>query len=262
MTAVKFTKESDLCAAFIAALNKPRRHERETEKWTAYSETAGFDILLVRDADGFQIGVEAKLRLNAHVVCQALPDYLWTPVTEGPDCRAVLVPGGMIDNGLGTICTALGITVIRCYGEDAHLNFFEPGLPEINSWQPPREWFEWAPLRRCTLPGYVPDVVAGASAPVSLTLWKVAAIKLAILLEERPVTRADFAHLNLSASRWLQSPSGWLRKADDGGGWVAGPYMPDFKAQHPVNWEQIKADRDAWEPKVEPSKKSVQGELL
>ena len=55
-----FAKESDLCAAFLASL---------PEGWTAYPETAGFDILLGREVDGFQIGIQAKLRLNAKVIC-------------------------------------------------------------------------------------------------------------------------------------------------------------------------------------------------
>lgn len=37
-----------MCAAFIAAL---------PEGWVAYPETGGFDIVLLRSADGFQIGI-------------------------------------------------------------------------------------------------------------------------------------------------------------------------------------------------------------
>ncbi|TIU81425.1 MAG: hypothetical protein E5W01_20510, partial [Mesorhizobium sp.] len=58
-----FESEAALCAAFIARLPKD---------WTAYPETAGFDILLVRGADGAQIGVEAKMTLNAKVLMQAV----------------------------------------------------------------------------------------------------------------------------------------------------------------------------------------------
>ena len=242
----EFAKETDLCAAFIAALDVPADHYRR-EKWVAYPETAEFDILLVRESDGAQIGIEAKLRLNAHVVCQALPQWRWQPVKEGPDFRAVLVPFGGVDNGLTTICDAIGVTVIRMHAQGPHSHGprFSPYLPTLRGNDNTRsDWFEWCPDQRCKLPDYVPDVVAGSSAPTKLTPWKIAAIKLAIILEDRPVTRDDFRALDLSASRWMQNPGAWLQKVD--GGWIAGPYMPNFRAQHPVNYEQIKADKATW----------------
>lgn len=59
-----FPTEAALCAAFIAAIDK--------RAWTPYAETAGWDILLVRKVDGFQIGVQAKLVFNLDVVNQAI----------------------------------------------------------------------------------------------------------------------------------------------------------------------------------------------
>jgi hypothetical protein len=44
------TSEADLCAGFIAAATKGG-------SWTAYAETAGYDILMVRASDGVQIGI-------------------------------------------------------------------------------------------------------------------------------------------------------------------------------------------------------------
>ena len=100
----KFATEAELCAAFIAALPK---------EWTAYPETGGFDILLSRNADGFQIGVEAKLRLNAKVICQAAEEVGYSYVDRpGPDCRAVLIPDG-VSLDLAGLCPLIGITVIR-----------------------------------------------------------------------------------------------------------------------------------------------------
>src|SRR3990172_5352454 len=81
---MKKLTEADLCAAFIASATKGK-------VWTAYPETAGFDILLSRVADNTQIGIQAKLRLNAKGLCQILPhDYTFG--ISGPDYRAVLVP--------------------------------------------------------------------------------------------------------------------------------------------------------------------------
>lgn len=55
-------KESVLCDLFIEAFDK-------IDGWTCYPEGAGFDVLVVHE-DGRQIGVEAKLSLNAKV-CEA-----------------------------------------------------------------------------------------------------------------------------------------------------------------------------------------------
>ena len=71
MTAKPFS-EAALCAAFIAAATvTPKRTDHA--QWVAYPETGGFDILLVRQTDGVQIGIEAKLALNPLVVSQVLP---------------------------------------------------------------------------------------------------------------------------------------------------------------------------------------------
>ncbi len=69
-----------------------------------------------------------------------------------------------------------------------------------------------------------------------------------IVLEERPVTRADFKHLGLSPSRWTDPFTGWLKPTD--AGYVRGPGIPDFAAHHPLNYAQIKADRAKWMPPV------------
>lgn len=253
MTAKPFS-EAALCAAFIAAATiKPKRTDHA--QWVAYPETGGFDILLVRQTDGVQIGIEAKLALNPLVVSQALPKRQeWTAGLVGPDYRAVLVPADKVQNSLPEICEALGVTVIRMYadppGEERRYGpAFGPSLPHESFWgSDARNWFEWAPLSRIKLPDYIPDVVAGASAPIALTAWKVKAIRLSALLDEGPVTRADFKHLQLAPTNWL-SPGGWLERTP--AGWVRGPKTPDFKAQHPRNYGEIAADRERWAPKVQ-----------
>jgi hypothetical protein len=235
-----FTKETDLCAAFIKSLRKG---------WTAYPETGGFDILLSRDADGFQIGIEAKLRLNAKVICQAAENLAHHYVDmSGPDCRAVLIPEN-VSMDMAAICKFLGITVIRMwdgsskgYGRPAHQ--FSPQLPDIkdNGWM--ESWHERAPSSRLKLPDYIPDVIAGDKSPVTLTAWKVKAIKIAVTLEKRGyVTRADFSHHKISMSMWTQS--GWITLDRARKVWTAGR-VPNFKAQHPTNFDQIAADYELW----------------
>lgn len=229
-----FAKESDLCAAFIAEL---------PAEWTAYPETGGFDIVLVRKADGFQIGVEAKLKLNAKVICQAA-EYVGHRYVdrEGPDCRAVLIPDG-VSIDLGPLCPLIGITVIRMRGLPHYGMPFQPYLPKLKADWGHDSWYEQCPAKRITLPDWVPDVGAGHSAPVVLTDWKIRAIKIVVTLEKRGfVTRQDFAFFKISMSRWTQER--WLRQ-NGHGGWIAGR-LPDFKAQHPVNFPQIEADYEKW----------------
>lgn len=227
-------KEHDLCREFIDALPK---------EWTAYPETCGWDILLVRRSDGFQVGVEAKLNLNAKVICQAAESISHHQVdAPGPDCRAVLVPAGKNRTDFAGLLNLLGLVVIR----PCSFGGCSPRLPDDGYWNS-RSWPEFAPARRHQLPDYIPDVVAGSSAPVSLTEWKISAIKIVILLEKRGyVTRADFAKFKISMSRWTQMR--WL-VSPERGKWVAGS-LPDFRAQHPVNFNQIYVDFDTWSQDV------------
>ncbi len=242
-----FRTEADLCARFIAAL---------PQGWTAYAECRGWDILLVRVDDGFQVGIQAKLRLNTDVVSQAIEEYAgYSADRAGPDCRAVLVPSDQ-QGGFTRICRYIGLTIIyvqsdaeiektRHYGHKPKV--FEPGLPGGKYGTDDNEWYEWAPAKRHDLPDYVPDVVAGSPAPVQLTGWKIAAIKIAIVMEKRGyLVRADFKHINIDHRRWLASGNGWL--IVDGGVYVASAAFPDFKLQHPRNYLEIAADYERWKP--------------
>jgi hypothetical protein len=239
-----FATEAELCAAFIAAIGK---------EWTAYAETAGWDILLVRNADGFQVGIQAKLKFNIDVINQALEDAgHWHIDGPHPDCRAVLVPQDEA-NRFDKICAYVGLTVIRMNGErrkkGRYWNSpapFRPDLPKpADSWTE-RDWYEMATVQRHKLPEYVPDVAAGASSPLQLTHWKIKAIKIAVTLELRGhVTRRDFAHHQIDHRRWKES--GWLKIED--GRFVA-DNMPDFQKQHPIVYNQIKADAPKWLPKT------------
>lgn len=245
----RFERESDLCAAFLSALSDVPPWQRHN-RWTAYPETAGWDILLVRKRDGAQIGVEAKLRLNNKVVAQALPSMsAWAAGYAGPDFRAVLVPFNGCEGDLLPICNALGITTIRYSGSNGEWNKFSPSLPDFGE-LPRDDWHEWAPMQRHVVPDYIPDVVAGASAPVALTQWKIAAIKIAVLLESRTVGRRDFKLLGISPTRWTDPYTGWLIKTE--AGYVRGPRFPDFAAQHPRNYAEIRSDREKWGAALSP----------
>lgn len=232
-----FETEAAMCARFISKL---------PQGWTAYAETAGWDILLVRNCDGFQIGIEAKLKLNLHVFAQAIEDgWVYHVTSPGPDCRAVLVPATEANGVFDTVGGYIGLTVIRVYPEKKYqVHAFEPLLPDETkrSYSGGADWHELAPTTRCRLPEYVPDVAAGASAPVQLTKWKIAALKLLFTLETRGhLTREDFKHIGVDHRRWLSSD--WLQTSD--GVYIAFK-MPDFKGQHPKVYAEIAADADKW----------------
>lgn len=240
-----FLSESDLCAAFIKHL---------PDGWIAYQEWAGWDILLVRKVDGAQVGIEAKMTLNAKVIDQAAESY--DAMQPGPDFRAILVPHG-VSGTLLDVCRLIGITVIAMKSDEqlSHWRYrhdapFRPELPSVEQyhyyWQ--EKWFDRCPAERHALPDYVPDVVAGKPSPVQLTTWKIKAIKVAITLEQRGyVCRSDFKHLGISITQWTQPLTGWLVPGPVRGAWVSGR-LPNFKEQHPVNYQQIAADFEKWKP--------------
>lgn len=241
-----FRSEADLCREFISAL---------PDGWVSYAETSGFDILLVRASDGYQIGIEAKLKLNAGVVAQIVGNRWHSPTEPGPDFRAVLVPYGADNADLVTICDVLGITVIRVNHPDSLFRpvyKFSPALPETSrrqTWS--SDWYDMAPSQRCALPEYVPDVVAGSKSPQQLTTWKIAAIRLQIIMERRGyVTRDDFKHLKLDHRRWIAPGYRWLQPGAERGTFIPGSYYPDLKAQHPVNYIEIAEDFQRWAPPV------------
>lgn len=238
-----YATEAELCAAFIACIG---------DKWVAYAETAGWDILLVRKDDGCQVGIEAKLKLNAWVLAQSLDGLASTWRQDGPDYRAILVPAGSSVDGVRQIADQIGITVISVNdaaknGGDIRYGYnpaFRPDLPDLKHSHDNR-WHEWLPARRHTLPDFVPDVAAGNAAPVQLTVWKVKALKLAVLLETRgAVHRADFVALRLDPRRWTDKWTGWLVTSP--AGYVAGERMPDFKGQHPKVYADLVATIDDW----------------
>ena len=102
-----FKSEAELCALFI-------REFSALDCWTCYPEAGGFDVLVVHD-DGRQIGVEAKLVLNAKVADQIMPalgdDYLQTPA---PDYRLVIVSKISDANaGIAKMLEMMGVFVLR-----------------------------------------------------------------------------------------------------------------------------------------------------
>ena len=233
-----FRSEAELCSAFLETFRR-----EYAAKWVAYAETEGWDILLVRLKDGFQIGIQAKLTLNIAVINQCLT-IGQSAGEAGPDCRALLVPASS-GSSYREVCQYIGLTIISVLPQQARI---EPKLPGPNSRSPHSPWHEWWPIDRHPLPVYVPDVIAGASAPVRLTPWKIKALKIAALIEVRgSVSRSDFKHVGLDPRRWT-ARNGWLSASSVG--YIPGKRTPNFAKQHPVVYSQIKTDFPHWAPPV------------
>lgn len=208
-----FATEAALCAAFIAGVK--RRHPDVR----CYAEWAGWDILLVL-AEGWQIGIQAKLRLNAEVIGQALPS-VYDDQVEGPDYRAVLVPNL---TALSALAERLGLIVFRpAYGEGPD---FHPGLGPWSETQ------DWNPARHHNLPPVETDSIAGSPCPVSLTPWKLGALEVLAELKTRgTITAKRIRAHGIDPGRWLSNR--WLEPAEKRGDWVRGDRCPKFDEQHP-----------------------------
>lgn len=246
--------EAEMCSRFISII---------PPEWIVYPETGGFDMLLVRKDDGFQIGVEAKLKLNAKVISQAEEERSsYSVLRPGPDCRAVLVPE---DCGMDLmyLCGLLGLEVIKFkpkYSEEYATEYFGrhrigsgfkdsfyPQLPSIRETNNSDEWYEFAPNERISLPEMIPDCGAGNPAPLTLTYWKIQSMKICITdLKRGFVTRTDFKYFNVSMPRWTQfGLAAWLKNNGDGTFNIT-DRAPDFKKQHPKNWEELLEKYDEW----------------
>jgi hypothetical protein len=230
----RYATEAALCADFIEWVKRmggQMNHGRRFPKMTPYAETANWDILLVAE-DGMQIGVQAKLRFNMKVLEQAIPDGWGHWHDVGPDFRAILIPDW--DSTIEKICTALGLGVFHpvSFGKPE----FAPDLTMQNRWC--STWHDWNPKERHKLPQYVPDVIAGDSAPVRLTEWKIAALRLVATMTVRGyITRQDFRTYSIDPRRWT-GPSGWLKPGEERGTYIRGDNL-DFDRQHPDVYAKV-----------------------
>lgn len=237
----RYETESAMCADFSKWA--------KVQGWTPYAETAGWDLLLVA-SDGTQIGVQAKLKFNLKVIEQTIPDSWDAWRDRGPDYRAILVP--VKGTNCRHICGALGLAVFYAGGRAG--DFY----PELGSGY--SEWHFWNPKKRHVLPEFVPDVAAGSSAPVQLTRWKIAALRISALLDVRGyVTREDFKRYGIDHRRWT-GPGGWLEANGTPGQYRWRENTKGFGDQHPVVYPQILEDIREW--LAQEAKMPKQGEMV
>ncbi|NUS39415.1 MAG: hypothetical protein HOQ02_10385 [Lysobacter sp.] len=259
-----FPDEAALCDCFLESLKR-------IGGWTAYPETAGFDILAVYDKTGHQLGVEAKLQLNAKVADQILPSHYMgygADGREGPDFRAVIVPCITEANeGIAKMLGILGVQVwapgrnqrwdggrnliesfdfLRAFGRNTYSDVhgevvnvdhraYDTGDGPLMEWD--MAWHDWNPPRRCDLPEIVPQVRAGVPAPLQLTPWKIGALKVLADLElDGFVTAKSVRDRGVDARRFCASDD-WLESLG-GGKWGRGR-IPAFDTQHPEAYAEI-----------------------
>lgn len=234
--------EAELCAAFIAEFNA-------LPGWVCYPETAGFDVLVVHET-GWQIGVEAKLKLNAKVADQILPgDWESRYGSPGPDHRLVIV-GDITEASLGIqrLLEMCGVAVLRPNiqraitledGERIRISFdIRYWLQYGTAWR--NRLFDWNPCERCQVPIVVPDVPAGVPSPLRLTPWKEAALQVLIQLRQQGyITTKQIAEAGISPTAWTRGGTSWLDKGTKPGQWVETDRLPAFDKQHPEAYQAL-----------------------
>ncbi|GAB3305829.1 hypothetical protein [Luteimonas notoginsengisoli] len=260
-----FPTEAALCDCFLESL-------RAIGGWTAYPETAGFDILAVYDKTGHQLGIEAKLALNAKVADQILPDHYMGYHDEGvpgPDFRAVIVPCTTAANaGIAKMLGILGVqvwapareqrwtdgdlvdsfTFLRAFSRHTYTDVHgkvvnadrrahDTNDGPLLAWD--MAWHDWNPPKRCELPEIVPCVRAGVPAPLQLTPWKIGALRVLADLElDGFVTAKSVRDCGVDARRFCAS-DGWLEQLGSGR-WGRGK-IPAFDQQHPEAYAELLA---------------------
>jgi hypothetical protein len=229
----EFKTEAELCAAFTAWV-AARRPDLK-----CYAECDGWDLLVVYP-DGVQLGIQAKLRLNAEVIMQAVPSDWHSQ--HGPEFRAVLVPeerGAFI--GLARHC---GLVVFAGRTDwSRHYEQFGPDLTPHNPYGLP--WVDWCPETRCTVPEFATDSVAGSPSPITLTQWKTGALRVLAELEVAgKITRQTMRAFRVDQRRWIQM--GWLKSTETRGTYVI-DHRPPFADQHPTAYAAILSERRAKE---------------
>ncbi|QUS54184.1 hypothetical protein [Pseudovibrio brasiliensis] len=236
----EFASENEMCAHFISKL---------PEEWVAYPEWGNWDILLVRKSDGFQVGIEAKLRLSAKVISQSA-ETAYQADKPGPDCRAILIPKGS-NLDFQPVCNILQLQIIEIESETSKspstVNWYRPKLPNPDRASPAGNFKEFYPLERLELPEVIPVVEAGKPAPIKLTPWKIKAIKLDVILKKHGVaTRKLFKALSLNTTLFLSSGNGWMLKGNARGEWLRGPNFPDFRMGCEENYDELEKRYKTW----------------
>lgn len=205
--------------------------------WDVYPEVAGWDLLLVWNGKrpsrpsppwrpgpptpvGYQIGVEAKLRGSCEVIVEALDRARH----KRPDEIAALVPKA--GAAFKRLCAHVGLRVLTLeHCGPTKVSWGTRVRRTVDPCGATAAELEHAASLRLALPEVALQGSGGHASPRRMSAWRVAALKLCILLRSRGhLTGADFAAHDVDRKRWLSGK--WIvRDGSDGrhARYVAGP---------------------------------------
>lgn len=184
--------EADLCEAFIVAAR--------AADWTVYPEQGHWDILLQRR--GIQVGIQAKLVADTHMLVQALPRPIRMAGQPGPHYRAVLFGRGAgrtekarmrQRSEIYTLAKNLRLLVLQqpMVGRSWLFRLSDSNLrPLFGQAEVDWRYYRWRPDTPVWVPDFVPDLPAGVPAPRSVTPWALAACELEALWRSAEVWAA------------------------------------------------------------------------
>lgn len=172
-----YATEGALCDAFQA--------EAESRGWDVYAETHDWDLLMVRRKDGFQVGVEAKLRASLELVEQVLRRVRGCRNRGvGPSSVAVLLPRHnshvfYVMEEARCYVTVTSPRDISCLDRD--------------------DWMRTLPtVRPYELPDFKPAFGGGRPSPLRLSKWRIAALRLHRKIHVAPMLSPEIKALGLN----------------------------------------------------------------
>ena len=166
----KYKLEKDMCDELT---------QRVTQNgWTVYPEQGGWDLLIIRNK--IQVGIQAKLRPTVKLFAQAIvPEDL-----PGPQYRAIAI-GNMAYKDRAEIvkvAKACGLILIDMSCHHEHWLSFasRDGWNKI-SWR----YYRHFPKQLIWIPPFIPKLAAGIPAPKNVSPWKVVAVRLEFIFDEK-----------------------------------------------------------------------------
>ena len=183
-----YTLESDLCEDFITTAR--------ADGWACYPEQNGWDLIIVKD--GIQVGIQAKLKDNMHVIHQTIEHCVpWGGVgirapKVGVHIRAVLVPTASMM--FRDVCRAMKIMVFD-------------SVDGISTMPTPKRMKDY--MWEVEQPMWLPEVAliskAGVASPMTMSKWRQNALKLYnFVCDKGEVTSADAKQFGINLSHFVQ----------------------------------------------------------
>jgi len=211
--------EADLCDAFAKVARE--------NGFKVYPEVDTWDLVLV-DSSGIQMGIQAKLRANLDVLHQAIRGR---SKSVGPHYRGVLVKKP--SKAFYAVAINLSIRVFTlkdCFSRRNRIVRRDIRYPIGTHYLFEHEKPLW-------LPPVIPDRRGGVPGPKQLTKWRVKAIELCMVLENRGyLTSRDFEYQGINPQLWVNK---WICDSGQKLGRLK-KYVPMEGAELPIEgWRDV-----------------------